>query len=341
MITVRPEDHFLQRIDVHPSQRQFHIQPVSQRLQVATCISNPERFYSRYRNYQAFAKHMSESGVDLYTVELALRDRHHEIEQTTEKAVIKLRSEHILWNKENLLNVAISRFDEDWHYGAWIDADFIMTRSDWCVEAIHELQKYDFVQLFSTYHDVMPDKTLGASMPSFMTVLEQGPGVRKSVPASYYLKMGPTGKLWGAPGGAWAFRREAFDAVGGLLDTCILGSADYHMAIALALQWNQHREYRTGSPGYVRSLDEWAERAKSIRGNIGVVKNAAFHLWHGPRSNRGYVTRSAILKDNAFDPYTDLSRDWQGVLRFNGNKPVLEQAVRSYFSNRREDEGVL
>jgi hypothetical protein len=38
----------------------------------------------------------------------------------------------------------------------------------------------------------------------------------------------------GATGGAWAFRRPAFDAVGGLLDTCILGSADWHMAFGLA-----------------------------------------------------------------------------------------------------------
>jgi hypothetical protein len=109
----------------------------------------------------------------------------------------------------------------------------------------------------------------------------------------------------------------------------------------LALQWNEHREYRTGTPGYVRSLDEWADRAKAIRGNIGVVKNTAFHLWHGPRSNRGYITRSAILKEHGFDPYSDLSKDWQHVLRFSGNKPALEWAVRSYFSQRNDDEGVL
>lgn len=307
---------------------------------MATCVTNPERFYSRQRNYQAFAKHMAESGVDLYTVELTLRDRHHEILQTTEKEVIKLRSEAILWSKENLLNIAVSHFTPDWHYGAWIDADFIFTRPDWATETIHELQKYAWVQMFSTYHDVLPDKTMSSSMPSFMTVLDQGPGVRKVVPP-YYLKAMPAGKLWGAPGGAWAFRRDAFDDVGGLLDTCVLGSADYHMAIALALQWNEHREYRTGTPGYVRSLDEWAERAKSARGNIGVVKNTAFHLWHGPRSNRGYITRSAILKEHGFDPYSDLSKDWQGVLRFSGNKPPLEWAVRSYFSQRNDDEGIL
>ncbi len=40
----------------------------------------------------------------------------------------------------------------------------------------------------------------------------------------------------GATGGALAFRREAFDAVGGLLDKCILGHGDWFMTFGLVGQ---------------------------------------------------------------------------------------------------------
>ena len=40
----------------------------------------------------------------------------------------------------------------------------------------------------------------------------------------------------GATGGAWAFRRSALEAVGGLLDICILGHGDWSIAFGLVCQ---------------------------------------------------------------------------------------------------------
>jgi hypothetical protein len=61
----------------------------------------------------------------------------------------------------------------------------------------------------------------------------------------------------GATGGAWAFRRSAFDAVGGLLDTCILGSADWHMAFGLVGAVDAAAELQNCSRPYVGAVLRW------------------------------------------------------------------------------------
>lgn len=332
MLYIKPEDHRSGRIDVHPSQRQLHITPVSQPLYVACAISNPQRYHSRYRHFQAFEKHMAESGAVLYTVELALRDRHHEITAPENPRHIQLRSASELWHKENLLNIGVSRFPDDWHYGAVIDADFLMTRSDWATEAIHQLQHYRWVQLFSSYSDLTHDHQASRAMPSFATIMDRLNASEWATP--YY---GTTSLVHGAPGGAWAFRRDAFDDVGGLLDTCILGSADWHMAYSLAGKVNRHADFTVLSRGYVESLHEWADRAAGNRGSVGCVQNHAMHYWHGHKDKRAYATRVKILKKHCFDPRRDLKRDWQGVLSWQGNKAALEEDVRQYFRSRDED----
>src|SRR5260370_8205835 len=43
----------------------------------------------------------------------------------------------------------------------------------------------------------------------------------------------PFGHAPGATGGAWSWARDAFEMAGGMLDTCVLGSAAWHQAFGL------------------------------------------------------------------------------------------------------------
>jgi hypothetical protein len=143
----------------------------------------------------------------------------------------------------------------------------------------------------------------------------------------------------GAVGGAWAFRRSAIEKLGGLLDTCILGSGDWHMTFGLTGRKDNHPELKFKEiPGYVRAIKDWQERAKSLKQNIGVVDCHAIHHWHGPIVSRGYTSRIEILKRNAFDPFTDIHKDHQGLWKLSGNKPALRDDLRAYFQQRNEDQ---
>ena len=300
-------------------------------LHVACAYSNPLRWRTRRVLMNDFRQHMAASpNVVLHAGELAYGERPFEVTGGDANDV-QLRTSHELWHKENILNLAIRRFPADWKYGAIIDADFHMTRRDWALEAIHQLQHFDFVQLFSSYSDLTVEQRPYRVMPSFGWVHWHGHHRHgKGYP---YATGSP-----GATGGAWAFRRAAFDAVGGLLDVCILGSADWHMAFGLAGKINTAPESTRCSQGYVEAVRRWQERARVLNGNIGYVENHAVHHFHGSKVFRAYGDRWKILRDQDFDPASDLVRDWQGVWQLAGNKPELRDEIRRYFRARNEDD---
>ncbi len=325
---ITPSKHKEARVSVHPSQRQLHVQPVSAPLYVVTVIFNQNRYASRYRLYHGFEKHCSDSGAILYTVEIALRDRHHEVTDPQCEQHVQLRTESELWYKENGGNVGLSWLPHDWEYVAFVDADFLFTRPDWATETVHMLQHYDAVQMFSN-----------------LTYLDSNHAVHNSMKGFAYLNANQSADLpkvyghRGAVGGAWAYRRSAIEKLGGLLDVCILGSADWHMAFALAQRDDVHPEMKFEKiPQYVKAIQDWRERAQDLRGNIGYVDANAVHHWHGALKNRGYATRWQILTDNDFDPYLDLRRDWQGLISLTKHKPRLRDQIRLYFKSRNEDQ---
>lgn len=93
---------------------------------------------------------------------------------------------------------------------------------------------------------------------------------------------------------------------------------------------------------YEASVRRWQERAfGAVKGNIGYIDNFAVHHWHGSKNHRAYGTRWQILRDNHFDPYTDIYRDWQGVWQLTGNKPKVRDDIRRYFPSRSEDNPAL
>ena len=277
---------------------------------------------------QRFEKHVEDAGAIPYIVELALRDRHHEITSFDNPRHVQLWGESELWYKENLFNVGVRHLPQDWKYVLLCDADFLFTRADWAEETLHLLQHYHAVQPYKylTYetHDHKPT----SRMPSFSYLHVN----RLAMPAGYGHP--------GTPGGAWAFRRSAFAQIGGMLETCILGSGDWHMAHGLAMRPNHHPELKRFQqiPQYVDSITKWTKRAAVLKGNIGYVDAHAIHFWHGPMAKRQYITRPEILIRNRFDPTTDLMHDENGVLQLTGNKPALRDDIRAYFKQRDEDQ---
>jgi hypothetical protein len=144
-----------------------------------------------------------------------------------------------------------------------------------------------------------------------------------------------------ATGGAWAFRRDSFCKVGGLLDTCVLGSGDWHMAFGLVGEPDLHpqtNELTKCGRAYANSIKIWQNRAAAaLRKNVGVVDCHAIHHFHGSKSKRGYPDRWKILRDQDFDPQRDLHRDWQGLYQLAPHRIGLRDGIRGYFRSRNED----
>lgn len=346
----------IQHPDVHAPAARWSEDQV---LHVAAAYSNPFRWRTRRELANDFRRHMAQSpNVVLHMIEMAYGDRPFEVTSASNPLDIQVRTSQELFHKENLLGIAVSRFPADFRYGAVIDADFHFTRHDWALETIHQLQHYDWVQLFSQYVNVDGETVPGAGhrqvgQPSngFVYGFHKSGGRLppewrggSAEPTSGVLAHAAVPWL-GAPGGAWGFRRSAWNATGGLLDRCILGAGDWYAAFGLAGYVIDHEIERTLGKkstlyhsGYLKYIRAWQERARdAFHGNIGYVDCFATHGFHGSMKQRGYGSRDDILINHDFDPMVDVHPDWQGVLQLSPGKPRLRDDIRRYFLSRNED----
>lgn len=321
------------------------------KLHVVTCVTNYARYRSRPRLYRQFAHHVANSGAILWTIECVLGTRPFEVTEPGNPNHIQVRCSDEIWHKENLFNLAIARLPHDAQYIATVDADLHFARTDWAHETVQMLQHHPVVQMFSTISNLGPnEELLGGARPSFVEAWQRGAPidaggaiVRKG--QQFHPRADKAGigysSTFGPPGGAWAYRREALDALGGLIDFCVLGSADFFMALGL-IGMAQHRLPTGYSPGLKGAILSWQANAqRAIKHDIGVVTGSVLHHWHGAFKHRRYDTREQILSRYQFEPRTDLKPNSQGVLHLvddgTGRTLRLRDEIRAYFHVRNED----
>lgn len=329
-------------------------------LHVAAAYSNPFRWRTRRELANNFRRHMNSSpNIVLHMGELAYGDRPFEVTNPLKNPLdVQFRTGHELFHKENILARVISTFPPGWKYGAWIDADFTFSRHDFALETIHQLQMYAWVQMFSSYTDLTGQNYGHGHLPIRVTpgfaynYIQNGyklpdgfsnGGWRTSgVDLGYYgaLKGGKRGV--GATGGAWAFTKESYNLVGGLLEECILGHGDWFSTFGLVGEEAPDMHIDGYSDDYRNVILSWQKNAARIKKNIGYIDCFATHHFHGSKMKRGYASRDQILVAHKFSPSTDLKRDYQGIWQLNANdKPDLRDAVRAYFLSRNEDSTEL
>jgi hypothetical protein len=350
----------------HPDvQRNWSQWSEEQTLHVAVAYSNPFRWRTRRELMNRFRDHMEqEANVVLHVGELAYGDRPWEVTSPDNPRDIQLRTTCELFHKENIQNRVILSFPPDWRYGMCCDGDFHILTIGWALETIHQLQHYEWVQPFSSYVDVTGEVYGAANLPirtntSFMfnyinngyrvspvyhnsIVGKDGQRVVAKCPDPYEEAMGVEGGEFmrgtGATGGACAFRRSAFDAVGGMLDRCILGHGDWYMAHQLVGVPPPDIHTQQYHPNYKAYVTAWGRKATALRKNVGYVDAMAMHHFHGSKTRRGYSSRDVILARNHFDPMEDLITDWQGIYQLRPDAISLRDDIRRYFISRFEDD---
>lgn len=333
---------------------------IDQPLHIIVPIFNPLRFKSRWKLFQRFVKVAEDAGGIVHTVEAAFGERSpavstrapqgeaadHSRHNGSEHTYTLVRTNHEFWVKEQLINLGFQRISQlypNWKYGAWIDADVTFTRPNWVGETVHQLQHYKFLQLFSHAVDLCPKYTpLQSQRVSFLEAYMKGMRVN----ASYYKDSScyyGSGKAAfpGATGLAWAATREALDDVGGLMDFCILGSADWHQVHCLVGK-GQYSAPKGLSRDYKDKIMLWQERAeKHIRRKVGVVSGLLAHHFHGRKADRKYKERWAPLVEFQYQPSIDIKPDTQGLYQLvdhgDDRSLGLRDAIMRYLRERNED----
>ncbi len=306
-------------------------------LHVFGVLANPCRWQARLRNFRAFEDHMLRSGVNLTTVECQYGASDWELPDREGVNRVRIRARDVLWHKENLGNIA-ARAAGDWQYAATVDGDFAFLDPNWAAETVHALQLHKIVQISSELVFLGPRGEHVGKGTSIMSLYSQARAASRSLGAACYSDPRLVIKGHGYPGGAWAYRRESWNAIGGLLDRCIVGAGDHHMAQGLLELDDRLTQPSNAGAAYSRYVNNWRARAAAaIRRDIGLVPGLATHSWHGKTADRHYPSRWQILQRSTFDPDADTLYDAQGLLQLTGNKPHLRDDLRAYLSGRNED----
>lgn len=352
-----PVELHRQHPDTHAPWRDYAEDEI---LHVAAIYINPFRRRTIRELANDFRRHMAQQpNVRLHMGEIAFAGRPFEVTCADNPDDVQFRVANELFYKENAQAQIIKRFPPGWKKGAVIDADFHFTRHDWALEAVHQLDHWDWVQLFSSYADITGDVLLGEGHRptrlnnsfAYNYVLNDrqlpdgysNGGWRKSgidVGDYYGCMLGPGGKGRGvgATGGAWSFTRHGYDTCGGLLEECILGHGDWFMSFGLIGEEAPDMHSGAYTEDYRQHIAKWQRNAARLQKNIGYVDSFAVHGFHGSKTRRAYSSRDLILARNKFAPSLDLKRDWQGLWQLNPDKPRLRDEMRQYFLMRQEDD---
>lgn len=334
-------NHTIDDTHVHLGHETFFQRPdrVHGKLYVITSIFNAVRWRSRWRTLEDFQKMVFRGGGELYLSEAAFRERDFVFAEKGNPKHLQLVVKDELWLKENMLNLSLQMLPKDWEYVLFADADIGFFRPDWADEIRQQLQHYPVLQPWSEAHDLNDRHEIIKTFKSFAWCYhhqESSPDL--NINKNYYYtipKNIDNNTYYWHPGYCWAFRRDALDLLGGLIDWSILGNADRLMAHAI-FQQPIPKTYNLGEHGN-RWLDTWYKRASGLYQNCGYVDGAISHNWHGPKINRQYRSRAAILEINKFDTELDLYKDWQGVYQLTKNNSQLRDDIRVYFRSRNED----
>lgn len=285
-----------------------------------------------------------------------------------------------LWLKENLIEVGIQDVTNR-HYGwnqiAWIDGDVHFVRPNWVGESIHKLQHgthsdIAFLQMFSHAADLGPNYEIlpadyphaqgmgfahafheGVLKPTLTPKIEEdlrkiGGDIQRLLKDFMTLEEDLAGNYYGQdaakrvwPGLAWACTRNAWNAVGGLMDFAVWGGSDFATSHALfGIKQGMIREDL--HPNYKSLSYEWFDRCERfIRRNVLVMEGTILHHWHGRKISRGYNAKHQLLAKYQFDPLRHLKMDAQGLymLHDDGSESFvrMRDAFRKIAKERNED----
>jgi hypothetical protein len=308
-------------------------------LHVVTAVANPIRWESRIRLARESIQEWAADGARVTVVECAYGARPWELADIPDINHVAVRARTLVWNKECLLNIGISRLPPEAHYIGTFDADIHFRKRGWAAETVHALQIYPVIQPWADAYDLGPHDEHMQAHKSFCRQYASG------------FPVIPDGQdFWKFDGGAydyphsgyaWAWTRKALDDVGGLIDIGAMGSGDHHMAMALV--GASDRSVPGGThPSYAAAIRRWQQRAAlHINRKLGYVPVTIEHAFHGGKSKRAYTSRWEMFIRHEFNPEADLKRNSYGVIEFAGNKPELERAFDQYLRSREEDSNVF
>lgn len=247
------------------------------------------------------------------------------------KNIQRVYTENLLWHKEALLNLAISKLPAKYEYVFWVDADVIFTNKDWLVDSVAELENgAEILQPFEYCYHLDKDE----STPK--TIYQENiPSAQRRVWRSFCANYVDNSlshnnndyDIHGHVGFAWGATREILERVP-LYDRALIGGADHIIAHAAAGQI----PHKCIDKSFTEDLDavyDWSRKFYEVVGGaIAYTKGDLYHIWHGDIEKRQYLKRI-----REFTPTTKkiTEKDKNGLYV---TKKGDDTYIKNYFNHR-------
>jgi len=302
-----------------------------------TSYFNSAGYARRLRNYRSFRKHLA---IPLVTVELSFNGR-FELDNTDAEVLVQLQGGDVMWQKERLLNLAVSRVPDACDGIAWVDCDVIFDSDEWVEQTLEALETYSLVHLFQERHDLKYEvdakqlSSWGAPPTSHSLIYKFNRN--EAAPEDFFLSNAPLSRRTTA-GLAWASRRDLLEQHG-LYDAAILGSGDRLIVCAALGEFEYGTRALMMNAQRAEHYKQWARPYYAVAaGRVTNIPGRLFHLWHGAISDRQYESRHRHLEQFDFNPFNDIAIAPSGAWRWQSNKTPMHDYIKDYFESRHEDD---
>jgi hypothetical protein len=300
-------------------------------LWVVSAYFDSEGYASKLGALQSYVSVMERSGIPMLLVEGSFGRRPFLLPKSDK--ILQIRCPSIMWQKERLLNVAIDHLPGSCKKVAWLDTDIFFENPRWAVETANLLDKFPIVQPFDLVlwlsKGTRQFSGRGIAWSGFAAVAQNHPGLFLS---GDFDRHGHTGYAWAA--------RKDLILKHGLYDRSIAGSGDHLMAHAM--MGDLSSPCVTNSVGAANpfrdSFHAWAKPFHcDVQSEVGFVRGAVLHRWHGDRKKRNYYKRMIGLLARDYNPSLDVRVAPSGALQWTEHGATLKRWMKNYFTRRQED----
>lgn len=273
---------------------------------------NPCAYEKPRSNNQAFRSALGELSHRVWSAELSFDGEFH----TNPTFSLQGDRANLCWQKEAMINLVIRQLPPHIQYVAWIDQDLIFDNPRWAEQAVYLLQNgHCAVQLFRS-----------------MRLTDAAGKIARTIPGNA-AKAAAGDAYGGAPGFAWAARRDFLERVGYLVDNNIVGGGDQLFAAAVLNQ--QPRHLHRHPPAIMHHNMDWWQRVRADmthhRLQASYVPGSPIHLFHGERKDRQYVERQQLIQDLKSE---EVLRNENGLIICPER---LRKPIAGFFARRQDD----
>jgi hypothetical protein len=309
-------------------------------LWAITAFYNPGRYKLRYKNYRVFRENLKRQGVPLISVELAFKSANFELQNDDAEKLIQIRGgeQNVLWQKEQLLNIAYQNLPEDCEKFAWLDCDVIFENDQWAKESAELLDSYMVIQPFETSFRLKKGMTELGEFVELDRFFEARPSL-----CSQYLNTRGSPFKKGHTGFAWAARKEVFKDIG-FYNKMVVGGGDTVLTAGF-LGIREHKLTPKLTQALADDEGQWRKQMfDRVAARVSFTSGDLLHLWHGLSRFRLLNRRFKILRDHSYDPQGDVFVNDQGILEWNTESNrvrEIQKKVSLFFWSRNEDGSFL